>query len=135
MHLNQLYGYFGRKQMLLETVNIYNRELPSYLLKNKIKNIIKINSEISLLLLETNVDPVFIDNLNSFISKETKWINTMKIVKAQVGIAAAVTAYARIHMIDYKLLPGTIYTDTDSIFTTDILPDELVGKRIGTNER
>jgi hypothetical protein len=31
-------------------------------------------------------------------------------------------------MIPYKLLPGTVYTDTDSIFTTDILSNHLVGK-------
>lgn len=34
-------------------------------------------------------------------------------------------------MIPYKLLPGTVYTDTDSIFTTDILPDHLIGKDLG----
>ena len=52
-------------------------------------------------------------------------------VKSHVGIAAAVTAYARIHMIPFKLLPGTVYTDTDSIFTTDILPDNQIGRNMG----
>lgn len=31
-------------------------------------------------------------------------------------------------MNPYKILPGTAYTDTDSIFTTDILP---IGKELG----
>ena len=34
-------------------------------------------------------------------------------------------------MIDYKLLPGTIYTDTDSIFTMDTLDSSLIGKELG----
>ena len=34
-------------------------------------------------------------------------------------------------MIPYKLLPGTIYTDTDSIITTDILSDDCIGKDLG----
>jgi len=50
---------------------------------------------------------------------------------SNVALAAAVSAYARIHMIYYKLLPGTVYTDTDSIFTTDILPDLLIGDELG----
>jgi hypothetical protein len=56
---------------------------------------------------------------------------TNKIVMSNVAIAAAVTAYARIHMIYFKLLPGTVYTDTDSIFTTDELPDQLIGSDLG----
>lgn len=56
---------------------------------------------------------------------------TNKIVMSNVAVAAAVTAYARIHMIYYKLLPGTVYTDTDSIFTTDQLPDHLIGSELG----
>ena len=48
-----------------------------------------------------------------------------------MAIASAVTAYAIIHMIPFKLLPGTVYTDTDSIFTTDKLPDHLLGKELG----
>jgi hypothetical protein len=48
-----------------------------------------------------------------------------------VAISAAVTVYARVHMIPYKLLPGTVYTDTDSIFTTDVLPSNLIGSELG----
>lgn len=31
MHLNQLYGIFGRKQDLIQIINIYKHELPKYL--------------------------------------------------------------------------------------------------------
>ena len=30
-HLNQIYGIFGRKKDLIETVNVYNEDLPKYL--------------------------------------------------------------------------------------------------------
>lgn len=57
--------------------------------------------------------------------------STNRIVMSNVAIAAAVTAYARIHMIYYKLLSGTVYTDTDSIFTTDELSELLIGSDLG----
>ena len=47
MHLNQLYGIFGRKQDVIETVNIYNVDIEKYLLSRVVKTIIKINYEIS----------------------------------------------------------------------------------------
>jgi hypothetical protein len=57
--------------------------------------------------------------------------STNRIVLSNGAIAAAVTAYARIHMIYYKLLPGTVYTDTDSIFTTEELSEHLIGPGLG----
>jgi hypothetical protein len=39
MHLNQLYGIFGRKQELIQTINIYRDELPKYLTNKIIKSI------------------------------------------------------------------------------------------------
>jgi len=60
-----------------------------------------------------------------------KDIRYPSIVKGNVAIASAVTAYARILMLPYKLLPGTVYTDTDSVFTTDKLDTSLVGKELG----
>jgi DNA polymerase type B, organellar and viral len=127
--LNTLYGYFGRKQELIETVNIFNKDIYSYLLYRLIKHIIIINDDISVLLLECNSNSLFIDKLNQIL--DHNFINKYSIVKSNVAIAAAVTAYARIEMIPYSLMEGTVYTDTDSIFTTDLLPDHLIGKDIG----
>ncbi len=62
---------------------------------------------------------------------ESNYTSSYVEVKSNVAIAAAVTSYARIHMIPYKLLPGCVYTDTDSIFTTSKLPDHLLGTEIG----
>jgi hypothetical protein len=129
MHLNQLYGYFGRELDLIETINVYNKDLIFYVSCRIIKAIIQINDRISTILMHSNINNNLINELNSTFN--LKLNGKFKLVKANVAIAAAVTAYARIHMIPFKLLPGTAYTDTDSIITTDILADNLVGKDIG----
>jgi hypothetical protein len=41
-------------------------------------------------------------------------------IMSNVAIASAVTAYARIVMIPFKIDPNTLYTDTDSYFTTTL---------------
>jgi len=50
-------------------------------------------------------------------------------IMSNVAIAAAVTSYARIHMIPFKINPNTLYTDTDSIFTIKPLDPRDVYKR------
>jgi len=46
---------------------------------------------------------------------------------SNVALAAAVTSYARIAMIPYKLNPNTLYTDTDSAFMSVALDSNLIG--------
>lgn len=51
--------------------------------------------------------------------------------QASVGIASAVTAYARIKMHKYKLLcseDSLYYTDTDSLFTTKKIPPQYISE-------
>jgi DNA polymerase type B, organellar and viral len=129
LHLNGLYGYFGRRQDLIETVNVSNNNLHNYFTTRIVKELLKINDKYSTLLLSANINHKVLRNLNMICESNIKPSN--KIVMSNVAIAAAVTAYARIHMIYYKLLPGTVYTDTDSIFTTDILPEHLIGSDLG----
>lgn len=129
MHLNQIYGIFGRRKDLIETINIFTKDLPKYISTKIIKTIIKINDEISTILIRNNVNKDIIKELNTYF--ETNLTSSCYEVKSNVAIAAAVTSYARIHMIPFKLLPGCAYTDTDSIFTTTELPKELVGKELG----
>ena len=50
---------------------------------------------------------------------------------SNVAIASAVTAYARMHMIQFKNNENCFYTDTDSIGTTQKLPPELIGSELG----
>jgi hypothetical protein len=74
MHLNQLYGYFGRKLDLIETINVLNKDIGTYIGTRVIKTIIRINDKISTLLLYSNINNDMINELNSifelnFISK------------------------------------------------------------------
>jgi hypothetical protein len=63
-------------------------------------------------------------------------ITNFRKVKSNVAIAAAVTSYARIEMIYYKILLSKLnlklfYTDTDSIFIDGNLPKTFVGNKLG----
>lgn len=129
MHLNQLYGYFGRKLDLIETINVLNTEISLYAATRVIKTIIRINDKISTLLLHSNINKDLIKKLNTQLNLNLK--SKFNIVKTNVAIAAAVTAYARIHMIPFKIHSATAYTDTDSIFTQEALPNHLIGKELG----
>lgn len=129
LHLNGLYGYFGRRQDLIETINVSNSSLSKYLSSRIVKELLKINDNYSTLLLSDNINHKVLMKLNMICESNIQATN--KIVMSNVAIAAAVTSYARIHMLYYKLLPGTVYTDTDSIFTTDQLSESLIGSGLG----
>jgi hypothetical protein len=77
----------------------------------------------------SNINYKLLTKLNNELHSNIENYHTA--IKSNVAIAAAVTAYARIHMIYYKLLEGTVYSDTDSIFTTDVLSDHLIGSGLG----
>ena len=128
MQLNQLYGYFGRKQELLRTVNVKTSDISKYLASQLIKTIIDINDEYSTLLIHVNVETNTLFRLNSLLETNINCFETP--VKSNVAIAAAVTAYARIHMIPYKLDPGCVYTDTDSTFTTSDISQFDIGNEL-----
>jgi DNA polymerase family B len=128
-HLNLLYGIFGRRKDLIQTMNVYNKDLPKYIATKIVKTIIEINEEICTILIQNNINADIINSLNSYF--ESDITNSYSEVPSNVAIAAAVTAYARIHMIPFRLHPGTVYTDTDSIFSNEPLPIELLGCGIG----
>nr|YP_004376378.1 hyp16 [Moniliophthora roreri]ADO51599.1 hyp16 [Moniliophthora roreri] len=132
MHLNQLYGIFGRKQELLETINVLNKDIPIYLSTRIIKSIIEINDNISALLLVNNINVDILKDLNNTLNINLK-NNTSKRfnVKSNVALASAVTSYARIHMMKYKINNNIYYTDTDSIFIDKPLPNNEIGKDLG----
>lgn len=51
-------------------------------------------------------------------------------VNSNVAIAAAITAYARIHMMKIKTLPNVelFYTDTDSFFIVGDVPSSMLSQ-------
>jgi hypothetical protein len=132
MQLNQLYGYFGRNRDLIITQNVNREELNNILLTRIVSNVIEINSDTFIVLMKGNLNHDMIKQIKDHIDLTgLKDIN--KIIKSNVAISAAVTAYAQIEMMKYKaLLPDNIYyTDTDSIFLDIPLSNEMVGNELG----
>jgi len=76
-----------------------------------------------------NIKDELILDLNSEL--DIKLSNQYSLVKANVAISSAVTAYARIHMISFKIDGSCIYSDTDSVFTANKLEDKFIGSELG----
>jgi hypothetical protein len=127
--LNNLYGYFGRKQINIITQNVKNDNLKNILLSRVVKSITPITEEYSTVLSYSNINYKMLTLLNNELNTNIENFNTP--IKSNVAIAAAVTAYARIIMIPFKIDPNTLYTDTDSIFTTKPIDPSLIGDNLG----
>src|SRR6267378_329415 len=127
--LNNLYGYFGRKQISIITQNVKNDNLEPILLTRVVKSIMNINENYSTVLSYSNINYKLLTLLNNELNSNIENFNSP--IKSNVAIAAAVTAYARIAMIPFKIDPNTLYTDTDSIFTTAPIDPELLGDQLG----
>jgi hypothetical protein len=128
MLLNQLYGYFGRSRDLIHTKFVDRNTLKNILATSIIKTYIKINDNLFIVLIKSNINHLFIKQLNLTLDNyNVKYLQTS--VKSNVAISAAITAYARMVMMDYKNNTNfnVYYSDTDSIFTDQPLPDHLVG--------
>jgi hypothetical protein len=134
MHLNHLYGYFGRKKTLIETKNVYTKDLAQYYGSYTIFSQINVNENISTILMSSNLDYDLISEIKSDTSLDL--ITNFRNVKSNVAIAAAVTSYARIEMMKLKVLLNSLniklfYTDTDSAFVDAELPSYLIGDDLG----
>lgn len=134
MHLNQLYGYFGRRKTLIETRNVYNEELIKYYGNYTVFSEIKINENITTILTSSNLDFNLINEIKDYTNLNLT--SSFRNVKSNVAIASAVTSYARIEMMELKMLLIKLgiklyYTDTDSIFTDKEIPNYLIGKELG----
>ena len=128
--LNSLYGRFGPAEYdSFNSLDIIDREeLKEFEDSNlDIIDIVPLptNKGEKYLITYSNPNNIFETKLDG--NKETHNIN--------IAIAAAVTAYARIHMSQFKnnpLFPNLYYTDTDSLYFDGPLPDYLVDpKRLG----
>lgn len=132
LHLNTLYGIFGRKLDSLRTIAVRPSEEINILSKYPVKSIVNINENLNLFLIYDNVDFKLIKDANEELNINLL-VQPRQLVKSNVAIASAITAYARIEMMKFKTIPGLkiYYTDTDSIFTNMELPNTMVGTSIG----
>lgn len=118
----------------LSLMSVYKKDLAQYYGSYTIFSEIDINKEISTILMSTNLDYNLINEIKQDTGLEL--LTKFRKVKSPVGIAAAVTSYARIEMIELKMLLIKLgiklyYTDTDSIFVDKELPEYLIGKDLG----
>jgi len=128
LQLNNLYGYFGRKQVGLTTLNVNNNELNKILLTRVVKSLTPINDNYTTVLTYSNINYLMLEKLNNQFHS----IGSNKhYIMSNVAIASAVTAYARIVMIPLKLDSDTLYTDTDSIFTSKPIDGDSLGAELG----
>jgi hypothetical protein len=111
MHLNQLYGYFGRSYDIINTININSSELKKLLTCKLLKTFIGLTPNLYIALVEGNVPGKIIKSLNLGASYKIK--NNFSSVNTNVSIASAITSYARIEMMQYKLNYDVFYSDTD----------------------
>lgn len=129
LHLNSLYGIMGRRQDLIRTVSIRKEELYKYAISSIIHSVVSITDDIYVLLITDNFNATILNDLNVRLNSEYKSYHSG--VKSNVAIASAVTAYARIHMIPFKLNTDCYYSDTDSIFSKTKLDPSLLGSELG----
>jgi hypothetical protein len=110
--LNNLYGFFGRSYRLIKTMKINNNDLNEFLA-------------------ESSDTIINIETFDNYSLIKLIDLNDPYQIKSNVAISSAITAWARIIMHPYLMLPYVIYSDTDSVFSTKSLDSKLIGKEIG----
>lgn len=128
LHLNSLYGLMGRKPDLITTINSDRSGLQEISVNRSIKKLITLTDNIFIFLLKDNISKPLLAGMKDLGSNIR---STHSTVMANVAVAAAVTSYARIHMIPFKLNYDCYYTDTDSIFCSKEIPSYLIGDGLG----
>lgn len=115
--LNSLYGRFGMSIDLLKHEIIDSNILFETLGNNEIDGSIDLGNGKTILSIPTTRDE-FNDNTRMNVS---------------IAIAAAITAYARMHMAQYlqDKSYNVYYTDTDSIITDKPIDSSHIGKALG----
>jgi hypothetical protein len=109
--LNNLYGRFGMDDLFTYSEIYSKKDYPKIEsvegFKESIQDVIDLG------------DNYLVQLKNPRVEQKTNLDNGFETHNVNIGIAAAVTAYARIHMSQFKnnnLLPRLYYTDTDSLY-------------------
>jgi len=121
--LNSLYGRFGMIDSFPD-ITIFN-DFKSFKTWFNVHNEDVIN-------FEELGDKIFVQHRSEDIDQQTELYGGLETHNVSIGIAAAITAYARIHMSQFKNNSNfnLYYTDTDSIYIDKPLSDDLVNNKI-----
>ena len=117
--LNSLYGRFGMNDNF-PSISVIHKDYYADFENKYLDSIIKITEiEDYKLVTYTNQNLIDYDSENSTHN-------------VSIAIAAAITAYARIHMSQFKNNPNfkLYYSDTDSIFIDKPLPEHMIDNKI-----
>lgn len=125
--LNSLYGRFGMHidTFLTKNAIVDNNELYEMIEHNNILDIMNLNDDINLI----TFIPISTNDNN-----EDSLFNNMTKFNISIFLSAAITAYARIHMSQFKDENNPYdlyYSDTDSIAIDRPLEDYMIGKELG----
>lgn len=100
-----------------------------YVITSIIHSIIEISDDIYVLLISDNLNNNILKKLNIKLNSDYKSYPCL--VNSNVAIASAVTSYARIHMIPFKLNNNCYYSDTDSVILGNKLENKFIGEELG----
>jgi hypothetical protein len=120
--LNSLYGRFGMDDSFINTKIIPQKDYLEF--EGKVKEGI-----IDVLELKDNY---LVQYKDPDVEFKTLLDNGREVHNVNIAIAAAVTAYARIHMSQFKnnnTLPRLYYTDTDSLYFDGPIPDQFINNK------
>jgi len=121
--LNSLYGRFGMLDSFAN-ITIFNTF-------DEFKLWFKDHNE-DVIQFEELGNKVMVQHRSKLLDEYTDEHGNLETHNISIGIAAAVTAYARIHMSQFKNNPNfnLYYSDTDSIYIDKPLPDEFISSTI-----
>jgi hypothetical protein len=124
--MNSLYGRFGMHEETFLTKNdiVNNKELIEMMEDNNIFDIMDLGDDSYLI--------TYIPNNKD--NDDDSLFNNMTHFNISISLSAAITAYARIHMSQFKKSNNKyklLYSDTDSIAINKALPDNMIGKELG----
>jgi len=136
--LNSLYGRLGMKPYLDNIEIVDSNKAVDILSKFNVKEQYNITDELEFIRYENKPISGFLElygkdeYLEFMLDCDSKNIS----VNQSIPSAVAITAYARMHMfkIIYKLIDLGIeifYMDTDSITIKGLMPEELIGNKLG----
>lgn len=121
--LNSLYGRFGMDDSFINITIFDNFK--------EFKIWYEINNE-DVVNFEELGKKVLVQHRSKLLDEQTDEYGIFETHNVSIGIASAITAYARIHMSKFKNNSNfnLYYSDTDSIYIDRPLPDELVNNTI-----
>ena len=122
--MNSLYGRFGMDDNFIVTEIMKKEDF------DKFEKLDKDNSILDVIELDDNL---LIQSKNPKVELDTLLDNASETHNVNISIAAAITAYARIHMSQFKNNDkyNLYYSDTDSVYIDSPLDELLIGSNIG----